>query len=71
MALKVFVKTLLTKYEQPGYVRHKENMKDTICTAKKILTGNMAALLLFELSFRVLLKILSGETARSGFWTGS
>ena len=37
-------------------------MKDTICTAKKILTGNMAALLLFELSFRVLLKILSGET---------
>lgn len=37
-------------------------MKDTICTVKKILTGNMAALLLFELSFRVLLKILSGET---------
>ena len=45
-------------------------MKDTICTAKKILTGNMAALLLFELSFRVLLKILSGRH-RSGFWTGS
>ena len=37
-------------------------MKDTICTAKKDFNGDMAALLLFELSFRVLLKILSGET---------